>query len=172
MAEGERLPLGPRAPGVVKREGLPRRRSVPAHRSPEAAAMGIYDRDYYRREGPSFLGSILSQGTVCKWLIGVNVACFLVQMMTREEGWFTGALILDAGKVMQGQVWRLLTATFLHSTTDPLHILFNMLFLWWFGRQVEDELRSREFLTFYLAAAVLSSAAYVAAAKVGFQLGS
>jgi membrane associated rhomboid family serine protease len=136
--------------------------------------MGIYDRDYYRREGPSFLESVLSRGTVCKWLIGINVACFLAQMLTTDAGgqsWFTNALILNAGKVMQGEVWRLLTATFLHSTTDPLHIVFNLLFLWWFGRSVEDELRSREFLAFYLAAAVLSSAAYVAAARMGFQLG-
>src|SRR5438094_821233 len=39
--------------------------------------MGIYDRDYYRREGQSFLGSLTERGTVCKWLIGVNVICFM-----------------------------------------------------------------------------------------------
>ena len=35
--------------------------------------MGIYDRDYYRREGYSFLGSFSERGTICKWLIGINI---------------------------------------------------------------------------------------------------
>ena len=30
--------------------------------------MGIYDREYYRRDGPSFLGSFSDRGKVCKWL--------------------------------------------------------------------------------------------------------
>src|SRR5262249_32886384 len=37
----------------------------------------------------------------------------------------------------------------------------NMLFLWWFGRQVEDDLGSREFLLFYLVSAVLAGLAFV-----------
>ena len=63
--------------------------------------MGIYDRDYYRRDGPSFLGSLAGQGRVTNWLIGLNVVCFLLQMLTRTRVgplWnepFTDALILD-----------------------------------------------------------------------------
>ena len=38
--------------------------------------MGINERDYVRREGPSFLGSLAGRGTICKWLIGVNVVVF------------------------------------------------------------------------------------------------
>ena len=30
--------------------------------------MGIYDRDYYRRDGPSFLGTITERGRgICFW---------------------------------------------------------------------------------------------------------
>ena len=140
--------------------------------------MGIYDRDYYRRDGPSFLGTITERGRgVCFWLIVINVVFFVLQIatMTREpilREPFTDALLLDVDKVMHGEVWRLLTCAFLHSTDKITHILFNMLFLFWFGRQVEDHLGSREFLVFYLVSAVLASLAYVAATLVGFAGGN
>ena len=44
--------------------------------------MGINDRDYVRSEGPSFLGAFVERGTICKWLIGINVVVFLIQLLT------------------------------------------------------------------------------------------
>jgi membrane associated rhomboid family serine protease len=44
--------------------------------------MGIYDRDYYRREGHSYLGSFTERGKVCKALIVVNVVVFVAQLLT------------------------------------------------------------------------------------------
>ncbi len=141
--------------------------------------MGIYDRDYYRREGPSFLGSFIDRGKVCKWLIAINVIVFVIQLVaprgsvetTYDEETraphivkglsFTQALVLDTAEVQNGQIWRLLTYAFLHSTDGfPLHILFNMLFLWWFGNEVEDLYGPKEFLAFYLASAFLGGVAF------------
>ena len=45
--------------------------------------MGIYDREYYRREGPSFLEAITQHGRVCKWLIAINVVVFVLQLVTQ-----------------------------------------------------------------------------------------
>jgi membrane associated rhomboid family serine protease len=123
--------------------------------------MGIYDRDYVRREGPSFLGSFVERGRVCKWLVGINVVAFIVQMLTpptvaRSLGWFTDAFDLNVDAVLHGQIWRLLTFAFLHDPNTIWHILFNMLFLWWFGTDVEDMYGPREFLTFYLSASFAS----------------
>jgi membrane associated rhomboid family serine protease len=153
--------------------------------------MGIYDRDYYRREGPSFLGAITNTGQVCKWLIVLNVVLFIIQMVTqpservrrverdghisivtesaRAESPVTEALDLDAEKVLHGQVWRLLTHAFLHA--GLLHILFNMLFLWWFGSDMEDLYGSKEFLAFYLVAALVGGLAFVGADQAGLQRG-
>jgi membrane associated rhomboid family serine protease len=136
--------------------------------------MGIYDRDYYRRDGPSYLGSFLERGTVCKWLIGINIVVFILQMLTRvapevgpdggyagfKDGFLTEALILNVDKVLHGQVWRLLSYAFLHDTNSIYHILFNMLFLWWFGRDIEDLYGPREFLAFYLASALAGGVLY------------
>ncbi|MCS6850969.1 MAG: rhomboid family intramembrane serine protease [Gemmataceae bacterium] len=124
--------------------------------------MGFYDREYYR-EGPSLLGSWVSRAQVCKWLIGLNIAAFLLQMMTVRRGdWFTEALALDTGRLLHGEVWRLLTYAFLHDTGTWTHIVFNMLFLWWFGSDVEDVYGFREFLAIYLTSAVLGGVAYAA----------
>jgi membrane associated rhomboid family serine protease len=146
--------------------------------------MGIYDRDYYRREGPSYIGSFMERGKVCKWLVIVNVVCFVLQIFSPElspavqdesgEAQFapqqqkqilTEIFDLDAKAVSEGQVWRLLTYAFLHG--GFMHILFNMLFLWWFGTDVEDLYGPVEFLTFYLASAVVGALAYVAAWAAG-----
>src|SRR5262249_54510711 len=56
--------------------------------------------------------------------------------------------------VMRGEVWRLLTYAFLHDTGSVTHILFNMLFLWWFGSDVEAIYGPKEFLAIYLMAAL------------------
>src|SRR6516165_12773210 len=93
--------------------------------------MGIYDREYYRREGPSFLDSFHLRGQVCNWLIIVNIVVYVIQLFTRVpvraidwdgahrlwlSGPFTDALRLDVDAVLGGQVWRLLTYAFVH---DP-----------------------------------------------------
>jgi membrane associated rhomboid family serine protease len=139
--------------------------------------MGIYDRDYYRREGPSLLGSFTERGKMCKWLIGINVVAFIIQIITQPRpvdpflgtlvpsgpGWFTSLFELNTDAVAHGEVWRLLTYAFLHDWLSYWHIVFNMLFLWWFGSDVEDMYGPREFLAIYLVSAL--------AGGVAFQLG-
>jgi membrane associated rhomboid family serine protease len=71
-------------------------------------------------------------------------------------------LELDPEKtIKQGQLWRLLTCAFCHSRVSIWHIVFNMIMLYWFGTRLESMYGSREFLLFYLAAALASSLAYV-----------
>jgi rhomboid family protein len=137
--------------------------------------MGIYDREYYRRDGPGFLDSVLGRGQVTKWLVLINVGIFFLQFITRvplhdewgkpvRGGWgpgpITSWLILDVNAVLHGEVWRLLTYAFLHDVGNIWHIVFNMLFLWWFGNDVEDLYGPKEFLAFYLVSAFLGGVAY------------
>jgi membrane associated rhomboid family serine protease len=64
--------------------------------------------------------------------------------------------------VKSGQLRRLLPAAFCHDRYGIWHIVFNMLFLYWFGCTLESMYGSREFLFFYLTSAVVSSLAFVA----------
>jgi membrane associated rhomboid family serine protease len=135
--------------------------------------MGIYDRDYYRREGPSFLDAFALRGQICKLLIVANAVCFVLQFLGRQgtTDAFTDALILVPERVMSGEVWRLLTYAFLHDTSTWTHIVFNMWFLWIFGGPVEEVLGRWEFLAFYLVSALLGGMAYTLQAELGWQIG-
>jgi membrane associated rhomboid family serine protease len=129
--------------------------------------MGIYDRDYVRREGPGFLGSFIDRGQTCKWLIGICVGAFIVQVLTGTTAGvltsspFTRAFCLSTDRVVHGEVWRLVSYAFLHDPASLWGILWNMLFLWWFGKDMEDVYGPREFLAFYLGSVFLGGLAFV-----------
>ncbi len=50
------------------------------------------------------------------------------------------------------QPWRMFTYMFLHSLSNPFHFIFNMLWLWWMGKPVEERIGPRSFLTLYFGA--------------------
>ena len=80
-----------------------------------------------------------------KWLIGANVALFVLQIVLPG---ITDLLGLEpAAVVRQFEVWRLGTYMFLHA--GIWHILFNMLALWMFGTELERIWGTRYFLKFY-----------------------
>lgn len=51
-------------------------------------------------------------------------------------------------------IWQVVTYAFLHSTSDVMHLLFNMLLLYFFGTMLESILGSKRFLTLFLGAAL------------------
>ncbi len=54
--------------------------------------------------------------------------------------------------------WTLLTYMFCHAdlSQDPLHIIFNMLWLWWFGQFFLRTHTSRQLLSFYLTSGIFA----------------
>jgi membrane associated rhomboid family serine protease len=128
--------------------------------------MGIHDRDYYRRETARSIGAAYGV-SFCNWLVAINVIVFVLQVLTvRWESGVTEWLELDPRAVVGGgQIWRLVTAAFCHDPgigqALPWHLILNLLLLWWFGRDLEQIYGRAEFLAFYLAAAVVSSLAFL-----------
>ncbi len=57
--------------------------------------------------------------------------------------------------IRRGEVWRLITPIFFH--LGPMHIIFNMFILYYFGAQIEDRRGSLRFLLIVLAIAVFSN---------------
>ncbi|WP_317929155.1 rhomboid family intramembrane serine protease [Halioxenophilus sp. WMMB6] len=57
--------------------------------------------------------------------------------------------------ILAGQVWRLITPTFLHF--DTMHITFNALWIWIFGRRIELCLGSRTLLVISLIIAIAAN---------------
>src|SRR5262245_6905542 len=108
--------------------------------------MGIHDRDYYREDEGGFFANISRTGQVTKSLIAITVVAFVVQLVTiprhgaEGSGPFANALNLVGEKVLNGEVWRLITCGFLHDPDRIFHIIFNMLILWMVGRELEERM--------------------------------
>jgi membrane associated rhomboid family serine protease len=84
-----------------------------------------------------------------KYLLIANGSLYVLQILAQIVANFS--LVSYAGlsplMVAQGAVWQLVTYMFLHG--NLLHLLFNMLGLWMFGRDLEYDWGSREFLKYY-----------------------
>jgi membrane associated rhomboid family serine protease len=122
--------------------------------------MGIYDREYYRDDAGGW-GGWGSRGAT-PWLVGVTVAAWLLQLFTRNAiaGGINALGAYDDTRILQGEVWRLLTPMFLHNDRALLQVVFNMLILYWIGTALEERYGSREFLVFYLLAGLISHLAF------------
>ncbi|MDO5613647.1 MAG: rhomboid family intramembrane serine protease [Paracoccus sp. (in: a-proteobacteria)] len=96
-------------------------------------------------------------------LIFANLVMFLLTMpwgLNAEGLWVYGALY--AGAVTQGDMmWGLLTHMFLHA--GLMHFAGNMLFLWIFGDNLEDQLGHLPFLGFYLICGLAAAAGQISA---------
>jgi membrane associated rhomboid family serine protease len=90
-------------------------------------------------------------------LLIVNAIVFFVQLVASSS--LTGAEIqekyfaLSLAGLGNGFVWQLLTFQFMHA--GWMHIIFNSLAIYFFGRPVETALGRRHFLTLYLASGVI-----------------
>lgn len=128
--------------------------------------MGIYDREYYRdsTSGSAWL-TALSSAT--KTLILINVAVFLVVWIDGgPEGHLYPYLYMSTAKVFrEWQIWRLLTAAFLHE--NGWHLFFNMLFLWFVGRDMEGLYGRRDFSAMYVTAAIVGNLCWSLANSLG-----
>lgn len=128
--------------------------------------MGIYDRDYYHEEPRGWLEGGARAMVVN--LIIINIVVYVVQVLFLNTQ-FTEFFELRADTWRYPWLyWRLLTAGFIHSPENVFHVLFNMYFLWLFGRDLEITLGRKEFLFFYLSTIVLSNAAWMASQNLVF----
>jgi len=139
------------------------RKSITSKSRPVAAdyrrtVMGIHDREYYRGESPSGFDLGGARMMVTNLVI-INVAVYILDKFIT-----IGGLPLVYSLAFRPQDlshpwmwWRFLTAGFAHDPEGINHLLFNMIGLWFIGRDVELKYGSWEFLRFYLLAVVSSS---------------
>lgn len=129
--------------------------------------MGIYDRDYYRQERGSFSWRL--PRSVVGALILINVAVYLADgLLTPDSHSLTRTLTLTVGDLTTPwHWWHFLTYGFAHQPWPEFaHILFNMLGLWFLGRDVEELYGRGEFLRIYLALIVVGGLVWAFVAKL------
>jgi membrane associated rhomboid family serine protease len=127
--------------------------------------MGFSDRRYYRPE-PS--NSFLQEWTGVLTIIVANIAVWVANLLGANEFPVNRFLALE-GDLPQHllKAWELVTYGFVHDSQNPWHLVFNMLALWFFGREVEEIMGRAEFFRFYVTAIVLAGLAWLVSVQVG-----
>ncbi|HWA84628.1 MAG TPA: rhomboid family intramembrane serine protease [Opitutus sp.] len=107
----------------------------------------LSDRSYMHDDYPR-------QGTnVLTWLISAIVAVWILQFvflrLLNGDPSLANLLTLTSQNVRSGRVWTLFTYSFLHSTSNLLHIVANLLGLYFLGRILQPMLGGRRFFWVY-----------------------
>jgi len=130
--------------------------------------MGLHDREYYREEPTSSGFQLRKPTSVVIWLIIINLVVYAAIMFTTSNQPGVGyvsqvneVLKLEGDALVKPwKLYGLATYGFAHacpgSPTGILHVLMNMYGLFLFGRDVERKYGRAEFLSFYVAALLLS----------------
>lgn len=117
----------------------------------------FYMRDDYPRRGTSVL----------TWICCALGAGFILQLIFQRWGGYSignemeGALALSITGLRAGHLWTLLTYALLHG--GILHILGNLLGIYFFGREVITYTGERRFLSLFLASIALGGLFFAAA---------
>jgi membrane associated rhomboid family serine protease len=128
--------------------------------------VGFYDRHYNSRNfyddgggSGGRVGGFPPVTSMVKFILVICLAVWFLQLIfyaseVNLSSWFG----VTAGSWWQ--IWRYITFQFLHSPDGILHIVLNMLVLYFFGCSLERSWGPRRFLTFYLICGVFAGIAY------------
>jgi membrane associated rhomboid family serine protease len=136
--------------------------------------MGWEDRPYSSGpSGPGYGGGMRlglpAITPVVKKLLIANFAVFVLVILTgKGAGWVFRNGCMDVGAVLHGQIWRLVTYEYLHDNSNIMHILFNMLGVFFLGPPLERHWGGRKFFIFYTVAGALGALFYMLLASAGF----
>ncbi|QEL18478.1 rhomboid family intramembrane serine protease [Limnoglobus roseus] len=130
--------------------------------------MGLYDREYYREEHAR--REVWQIGPVTLGLIGVMVAVFFLQLAMiniREYLTYYDPLLYWGGfsldKILDGEVWRLLTSLFLHHPAQNLWLFAaSLVILAYCGRSVEGTYGPKEMFWYYVLTGLVTQLALFA----------
>src|SRR3984885_3007570 len=105
-----------------------------------------------------------------KWLVLINAGGLLLTTLMgalKEDIFaaFRAIFALTPYLVVRGWIWQLVSYSFLHQ--GILHLLFNMLGLWMFGSQFEQDWRTKRFLEFYFFCVIGAALTTIAVSYTG-----
>jgi membrane associated rhomboid family serine protease len=90
------------------------------------------------------------------YIIGLNILVYLAEILLRNLPIIRDFSMSPLMVLARGWIWQFVTYMFVHDSTSIGHLLFNMLALFIFGRYVERQMGSLEFLLYYLLTGVLA----------------
>jgi len=138
--------------------------------------MNDYYRSPPRRGGMGGLG-LPSLASSAKILIGINVGIWLlaeiaVQISPGPVLSIYDALMLSLDKVLSGYIFQVFTYMFLHDLRSAMHILMNMLVVYFFASPLEARWGPRGVIRFALLCGLGGGVAVLVFQAVGVALGT
>ena len=104
-------------------------------------------------------------------LIALNVLVYLAELFFKSFPVTIYFSMIPLAVLREGWIWQFVTYMFVHDPSSMSHLIFNMLALFIFGRQVEHQMGSREFLLYYLLTGILAGVfSFVVYLNTGFML--
>lgn len=95
---------------------------------------------------------------IVSWIVSIHIFLYLLTILpVFPYHWFFETFSGVNLYIMKGEIWRLITPTFMHSGFS--HMLFNSFSLVLFGPPLEQMLGSRRFLLIYLASGLCANLA-------------
>lgn len=88
-------------------------------------------------------------------LMAINITIFLYLLIFDTTGNITNMFVNNYEKVQAGEIYRLITAMFMHG--GIIHLLFNMYALYTLGPQVERYYGSKRFIFIYFLSGIMGS---------------
>lgn len=119
------------------------------------------DRSYLRGDYPR------PPATALVWMIAAMLSAFVLQLALLSP-WLASSsslpdlLRLTVRNIEQWRLWTLVTHGFLHSTDNPLHIVFSLLGLFLIGRELEPQLGARRFALVFGGSLLTGAAGWLA----------
>lgn len=137
--------------------------------------MGIYDREYNRPDdeqqgGVPRLQFRFPQLTpVVKNLLIINIGIYALCAIIKPLGNFIyGWFCVDSSSILSSlQIWRLIGYQFLHDPSSLMHLIMNMLGLYFLGPTLERFWHSKKFLAFYLVCGAVGGVFYLILSNLG-----
>jgi membrane associated rhomboid family serine protease len=120
----------------------------------------LSDRSYMRDDYPRQKTSVLV------WLISAITAGYILQIVFSR--WFDAGHLLERSfglsipTLKAGWVWTLFTYGFLHSSTNLLHVVVNLLLLYFLGRELLPLVGPRRFVNLFLTALAVGGLTWAA----------
>lgn len=153
---------------------------ITAGSRPPSAPENVACRLVFRIEGRSFAGMLSDrpymrdnygayhrQGvSILTWILSVTIAGFILQNVFLH--WFNAgplfasALALNISGIESGKIWTLLTYGLLHRTDNLLHIVGNLLAIYFLGRELLPIMGERRLVRFYAGAVLLGGLVWCA----------
>ena len=102
-----------------------------------------------------------------RWIVIGNVAVYILMLLTmRADANALAFLYLDGGKVLRGEIWRIITFIFVPASSSPFWLAVSLYFYYWIGTSLERQWGTARFNLYYWSGVLLTAIVTIVASAI------